>query len=399
LGAAGTVYLQQAGELGELKISNVDPFAGQPITSAQPTPVEVLGKRTIESITDLGSNHWLIQVAGTLDPDRSYAGYLIDPDAFDMDGPYYDILGVQEENGLLVYSENDLSFFVNGDLVGVHEIGKLQIEGGAFVNFGWDRILVPAANAIVLTPDVTELQAGSFIGWENVVWPQGFNLLTLNGNSAVYEWRNSNMTWNLLLNGELEVGQVMAVESRDAAITIQAEAIYVGGDATFSGVSPGFVTVIAPVLDVAGVLLFDLGSEYLTEPPKGFSEDFEDGNIDGWTTGGHANWFATTDDAHGDSYSACSGDIADYQTSWIRRTAEFSGTLTFWWKVSSEYYWDKLEFYINGARQAYISGETSWQLQEYSVSEGDEIMWKYMKDSSFTRGLDKGWIDDIRVEE
>jgi hypothetical protein len=400
LGAAGTVYLQQAGELGELKISNVDPFAGQTITSAQPTPVEALGRRTIESITDLGSNNWLIRVGGTLEPDRSYAGYLIDPDASDMDGPYYDILGVQDENGLLVYSENDLSFFVNGDLVGVHEIGKLQIEGGAFVDFGWDRILVPAANAIVLSSDITELQAGSFIGWENVVWPQGFNLLTLNGNSTVYEWRNSNITWNLMLNGELEVGQVMAVESRDAAITIQADAIYVGGDATFSGVSPGFVTVITPVLDVAGVEYFGPGSRYLPEIPKVFSEDFEDGNIDGWTTGGSANWFATTDDTHGGSYSACSGDIADYQTSWIRRTAEFSGTLTFWWKVSAGYYNnDYLEFHINGIRQARISGETSWQRQEYSVSEGDEIMWRYMKDDLWTKGLDKGWIDDIRIEE
>jgi hypothetical protein len=263
LGGAGTVYIQQVGEPGDLKISNADPVNGQTISSAQTTPIEVLGKRYIESVTDLGDNNWLIQVAGSFEPHRNYAGYLIDPDASDVDGPYYEILGIQNENGLLVYSANDLSFFDDGDLVGVHEFGKLQLEGGAAVDFGWDRPLVPSADAFVITADIAELQAGSFSGWENVDWPPGFNL-TLNGNSAVYEWRLSNMNWDLTLNGDLEVAQVMAIRSVDREVFIEAQAIKVGGDATFSGVAPnGYVTVITPLLDVEGVLFFDEGSEWI----------------------------------------------------------------------------------------------------------------------------------------
>ena len=96
-------------------------------------------------------------------------------------------------------------------------------------------------------------------------WPQGFNL-TLNGNSAIYEWRLSNMNWNLTLNGDLEVAQDMAIRSQDVAITIEADAIYVGGDATFSGVAPaGYLTVLTPLLEVEGVLFFDEGSEWIGE--------------------------------------------------------------------------------------------------------------------------------------
>ena len=82
-----------------------------------------------------------------------------------------------------------------------------------------------------------------------------------------------------------------------------------------------------------------------------------------------------------------------------RRTAEAPGTLTFWWKVSSESNYDYLRFYINGIQQASISGYTSWQQRTYAVSEGDEIMRRYTKDGSVTRGSDKEWIDDITLEE
>ena len=134
------------------------------------------------------------------------------------------------------------------------------------------------------------------------------------------------------------------------------------------------------------------------EPSVNFSEDFEDGDIDSWITGGHAVWFATTDAAYEGSYSAGSGDIADYQESYIKMTVESSGILTFWWKVSSEYYWDYLRFYINGVEQNKISGNIDWTKQSYSVTSGDEVMWKYTKDCSVSRYSDKGWIDDINIE-
>lgn len=314
-----------------------------------------------------------------------------------MDGPYYEILEIRGENELLVYAEDDLSSFVDSDLVGVHELSRLQIEGGALVNFGWDRPLVPGGNAIVVGSDITELEAGSFFGWENADWPPGFNLL-LNGNSAAYEWLATNMNWNLTVNGDLDVAWDMAIHSVDSDVLIEAQAIRVGGDADFSGVVPdGFVTVIAPVLEVAGALSIGEGSEYLTEK-RDLADDFEDGNIDDWATGGNALWYATTDAVYGGSYSAGSGDIGNYGQSYISRIVETSGTLTFWWKVSSESNYDYLRFYINGSEKSRISGSTSWQQKTYSVVAGDEIKWNYTKDGSVTRYSDKGWIDDVKLE-
>ena len=36
------------------------------------------------------------------------------------------------------------------------------------------------------------------------------------------------------------------------------------------------------------------------------------------------------------------------------------GTLSFWWKVSSELDSDRLRFYLDGTEQWRISGETDW---------------------------------------
>jgi len=72
-----------------------------------------------------------------------------------------------------------------------------------------------------------------------------------------------------------------------------------------------------------------------------------------------------------------------------------SGTLTFYWKVSSEANWDWLEFYIDGVRQDRISGTVDWQLKSYSVSSGSTVKWRYVKDGSASVGSDCGWVDYV----
>ena len=136
-----------------------------------------------------------------------------------------------------------------------------------------------------------------------------------------------------------------------------------------------------------------------SEFPGGFSDDFEDGDISGWTTGGDNTWVATTEAAHGGSRSAYSGDIGDSQTSWIKRDVAGPGTLSFWWKVDSETNSDFLRFYIDGSEKASISGSVDWNQQTFSISLGThEIKWEYTKDGSVTVGADKGWIDDAELE-
>ncbi len=55
-----------------------------------------------------------------------------------------------------------------------------------------------------------------------------------------------------------------------------------------------------------------------------------------WTTTGTYPWFPQTVTTHDGSDAAESADIADNQTSSMETTLSGPGTLTFWWKVSSE---------------------------------------------------------------
>jgi hypothetical protein len=70
--------------------------------------------------------------------------------------------------------------------------------------------------------------------------------------------------------------------------------------------------------------------------------------------------------------------------------------LRFWWKVSSEYYYDYLRFYIDGVQQTRISGTTDWRQQSYSLGPGTHtVEWRYTKNGGTTRGSDGGWVDKV----
>jgi len=75
------------------------------------------------------------------------------------------------------------------------------------------------------------------------------------------------------------------------------------------------------------------------------------------------------------------------------------GTVSFYWRVSSEDGYDYLEFYIDNVRQDRISGSvTSWQQKSYNVTgEGQHTFkWRYIKDSSVSEGDDRGYVDYLQ---
>ena len=113
------------------------------------------------------------------------------------------------------------------------------------------------------------------------------------------------------------------------------------------------------------------------------------------TTGGNANWFGQTTVYYHDGDAAQSGPITHEQKTWIRTRVTGPGTLTFWWKVSSESR-DLLVFYIDRDYMAYISGEVGWEQKTYSISEGPHILkWMYVKNPSVSGGSDAGWVDKL----
>ncbi len=94
--------------------------------------------------------------------------------------------------------------------------------------------------------------------------------------------------------------------------------------------------------------------------------------------------------------AAQSSAINDNQQTSLQTTVSGSGSLSFWWKVSSEQWFDFLTFYIDGLQQLTISGEVDWQLESFNLPSGTHrLTWTYSKDASDSAGLDTGWVDQV----
>ena len=122
-----------------------------------------------------------------------------------------------------------------------------------------------------------------------------------------------------------------------------------------------------------------------------------------WLTSGSAPWFGQTNFVHPvvalvNSSAARSGGIGGSQETILQTTfaTNVAGSVSFWWKVSSEQFFDTLEFRVNGTVQGSISGEVDWQFASFPVGAGTNVlMWRYSKDSSFDSGLDAAFVDQF----
>ncbi|MBN1339125.1 MAG: PKD domain-containing protein [Bacteroidales bacterium] len=129
-------------------------------------------------------------------------------------------------------------------------------------------------------------------------------------------------------------------------------------------------------------------------------EDFETGDFSKfpWTMGGNAPWIITQADPHQGVYSAKSGFTGNNETSEITVMLENQnpGEVSFYFKVSSETFYDKLTFIIDNMIMESWSGEIDWTSASYSVGPGTHIyQWSYEKDFSVVMGEDCAWLDYI----
>jgi hypothetical protein len=112
--------------------------------------------------------------------------------------------------------------------------------------------------------------------------------------------------------------------------------------------------------------------------------------------GGDAPWFMQTNVTHDGADAAQSGNLAADQESWMETTLVGPGTLTFWWRASSEEDFDLMVFFLNVTPQAEISGETDWEGVEIQVPPGQHALrWTYTKDETLSEGWDAGWVDQV----
>ena len=115
-----------------------------------------------------------------------------------------------------------------------------------------------------------------------------------------------------------------------------------------------------------------------------------------WNTSGNAPWASESSVTYDGVAAAQSGLITDNQSSSLQTTVTGPGALSFWWKVSSERWFDYLTLYIDGVEQAAISSEVDWQQQTFAVDSGNHTLeWTYAKDPNVSAGADAGWLDQV----
>ena len=86
----------------------------------------------------------------------------------------------------------------------------------------------------------------------------------------------------------------------------------------------------------------------------------------------------------------------DSQQSWVETTVRGPGTLSFWWKVSSQATGDTLSLLTNGVVVTNISGTVGWQQVSLGIAPGaSKLRWNYVKDGSISEGSDAGWLDQV----
>ena len=95
--------------------------------------------------------------------------------------------------------------------------------------------------------------------------------------------------------------------------------------------------------------------------------------------------------------AAQSGAIGDRESTQLETYVQGPGTVSFWWKVSSQQGGDQLRFYVNSAPKARIMGETDWEQQAISIPPGlTQLRWIYSKNGKKAGGQDTAWVDQVR---
>lgn len=116
-----------------------------------------------------------------------------------------------------------------------------------------------------------------------------------------------------------------------------------------------------------------------------------------WITGGAAGWIGQPLVTHDGVDAARSGAIGNRASSFLETVLTGPGTLSFWWRVSSEANYDFLRFTVNGSAPfAGLSGNSGWQHRRVTLSAGAHaVRWTYGKDYSVAKGDDCGWVDEV----
>jgi subtilisin family serine protease len=190
-------------------------------------------------------------------------------------------------------------------------------------------------------------------------------------------------------------GGTASVPATAASRTLNAVA-YKAGLATSSVTSATYGFSGTYTVDISPQAAIDAGAKWRLS--KGF-DNFEDGALTRftWNTSGNGTWAVDTSNAYEGRYAAKSPTITHNQSATLSTTIESDGgTLSFWYRTSTEATNDKLTFLIDGVSQGTYSGTTGWTQASFTLAAGSRTLtWTYSKNGSISSGSDAVWIDNI----
>ena len=131
------------------------------------------------------------------------------------------------------------------------------------------------------------------------------------------------------------------------------------------------------------------------------TENFETGDFSSHAWNNSVSdypWEITTDAYEGQYAMKSTCENVNYGISAIEieYTAPSDGYLGFYYKISSEQYYDYGYFYVDGVLVAEMSGVADWIYKQLNISEGKHTYrWEYSKDELWNEGDDAFYIDDI----
>ena len=117
-----------------------------------------------------------------------------------------------------------------------------------------------------------------------------------------------------------------------------------------------------------------------------------------FTSGGNSAWTVQSSVVQYGS-SAVQSTAHSSGDSYIQTTVNGPGTVSFYWKVSSEPNYDFLKFFVDDVEKGSITGtsDPSWRQVSVAVSGSGAhtLKWVYSKDSTGNDGDDCGWVDHV----
>ena len=119
-----------------------------------------------------------------------------------------------------------------------------------------------------------------------------------------------------------------------------------------------------------------------------------------FVVGGDRPWVRVAGTAREGAGSAASGDIGHSEESTLTLQVELieAGTVSFWYRTSTETNYDFLYFDADGERRVDLAGVHDWAFHESALAAGPHsLVWQYAKDGSVDQGDDRVWIDEVAV--